>query len=322
MADNCRAHDPDFLKSRVPGIPGSWVYHIWIEEQTYQKEFRMPTISLPVDQPFSLDQTLGCGQVFRWEQAADGWWYGVAEDRVIKIRQDGSTLEFKGADRSFIRHYFSLDLDLATIIKKIDRDPFIHAAISRCTGLRLVRQSPWECTVSYICSTNSNIPTIRRRIASLAERYGDPIGFEGTTYYTFPGPSSISCKGNEGLTVCKLGYRQPYVFGTSCTVTDEEAWEETIRTLPYGDARKELMKLHGVGPKAADCILLFSFQKYEAFPVDVWIRRIMQQNYLTSLNLEAGLTNRDYDAIRRFAREHFGEYCGYAQEYLYAAREG
>ncbi|MEI7650259.1 MAG: 8-oxoguanine DNA glycosylase, partial [Methanomicrobiales archaeon] len=99
-------------------------------------------------------------------------------------------------------------------------------------------------------------------------------------------------------------------------------WEEMIRRLPYEDARKELMKLHGVGPKAADCILLFAFQKYEAFPVDVWIRRIMQQNYIKTLNLEAGLTNRDYDTIRQFAREHFGKYCGYAQEYLYAAREG
>ncbi|MDO9549855.1 MAG: DNA glycosylase [Methanoregula sp.] len=282
----------------------------------------MPKIALSTDQPFSLDQTLGCGQVFRWERTADGWWYGVVRDKVIKIRQDGSTLIFEGANAAFIRYYFSLDLDLETVIKTIDQDPFIHTAINRCTGLRLVRQPPWECLISYICSTNSNIPTIRRRIASLAEQFGKPVEFENKTYYTFPGPSSISCKGNEGLTICRLGYRQPYVFGTSCTFTDEKQWEETINSLPYEDARKEMMKLHGVGPKAADCILLFSFQKYESFPVDVWIRRIMQQNYLTSLNLDAGLTNRDYDTIRIFAREHFGEYCGYAQEYLYAAREG
>ncbi|PKL69152.1 MAG: 8-oxoguanine DNA glycosylase [Methanomicrobiales archaeon HGW-Methanomicrobiales-1] len=282
----------------------------------------MPKISLSPDQPFSLDQTLGCGQVFRWEQKADGWWYGIVSDRVIKIRQDGSSLTFEGADTAFIRNYFSLDLDLKKVIKKIDRDPFIHAAIRRCAGLRLVRQPPWECLISYICSTNSNIPTIRRRIASIAEQFGNEIEFEGKTYFSFPGPSSITYEGNEGLTICKLGYRQPYVFGTSCTVTDEKQWEETIRRLPYEDARKEMMKLHGVGPKAADCILLFAFQKYEAFPVDVWIRRIMQQNYLTDLDLEAGLTNRDYNTIRQYAREHFGEYCGYAQEYLFAAREG
>jgi len=282
----------------------------------------MPKISLSADILFSLDQTLGCGQVFRWERTDDGWWYGVVGGKVIKIRQNESNIVFEGAKTAFIRHYFSLDLDLEEIIKTIDLDPFIHAAISKCTGLRLVRQPPWECTVSYICSTNSNIPTIRRRIASIAEQFGKPIEFEGKTWYTFPEPSSISCGGVEGLTECRLGYRQPYVFGTSCSVFDEKKWEETIRNLPYEEGREELMKLHGIGPKAADCILLFAFQKYEAFPVDVWIRRIMQQNYLTDLNLKAGLTNRDYNTIRLFAREHFGEYCGYAQEYLYAAREG
>ena len=282
----------------------------------------MPKISLSADQPFSLDQTLACGQVFRWERTEEGWWYGVVGEMVIKIRQDGSNLVFEGAKTAFIRHYFSLDLDLKKIIKTIDKDPFIHAAISQCTGLRLVRQPPWECTVSYICSTNSNIPTIRRRIASIAQQFGKAIEFEGQMYHTFPDPSPISCGGLEGLTECRLGYRQPYVFRTSCSVTEEKHWEEMIRRLPYEDARKELMKLHGVGPKAADCILLFAFQKYEAFPVDVWIRRIMQQNYIKTLDLEAGLTNRDYNTIRQFAREHFGEYCGYAQEYLYAAREG
>ena len=282
----------------------------------------MPKISLSADLPFSLDQTLSCGQVFRWERTEDGWWYGVVGERVIKIRQDGSNLVFEGAKTAFVRHYFSLDLDLKKIIKTIDKDPFIHAAISRCTGLRLVRQPPWECTVSYICSTNSNIPTIRRRIASIAQQFGKAIEFEGQTYYTFPNPSPISCGGLDGLTECRLGYRQSYVFRSSCSVTEEKQWEETIRRLPYEDARKELMKLHGVGPKAADCILLFAFQKYEAFPVDVWIRRIMQQNYIKTLDLEAGLTNRDYNTIRQFAREHFGKYCGYAQEYLYAAREG
>jgi N-glycosylase/DNA lyase len=282
----------------------------------------MSSITLHPDQPFCLDATLACGQVFRWDRTPDGWWYGVVGSRMIKIRQDGDRLTFAGVSVSFIRRYFSLDIDLTAILASIDTNPFIHACIMKNLGLRLVRQPPWECTVSYICSTNSNIPTIRRRIASIAERYGRPIGFEGKKYYAFPGPLSISCGGLDALTECRLGYRQPYVFGSSCSVTEEKAWEETIRRLPYEKSRRELMKLHGVGPKAADCILLFAFQKYEAFPVDVWIRRIVQQHYLPDLSLEAPLTNREYDTIRRFAREHFGQYCGYAQEYLYAAREG
>jgi N-glycosylase/DNA lyase len=282
----------------------------------------MPFLTLHPDQPFNLDVTLACGQVFRWDRTTDGWWYGVVGNRVLKIRQDRDRLTYAGAAASFIRHYFSLDTDLGAILASIDTDPFIHASIMKNQGLRLVRQPPWECTVSYICSTNSNIPTIRRRIASIAERYGRPIKFEGKIYRTFPGPSSVSRGGHDGLTECRLGYRQPYVYGTSCSLSGEKAWEETIHRLPYEEARNELMKLHGVGPKAADCILLFAFQKYEAFPVDVWIRRIVQQHYLPSLKHGSPLTTREYDTIRCFAREQFGEYCGYAQEYLYANREG
>jgi N-glycosylase/DNA lyase len=246
----------------------------------------------------------------------------VVGDRALKVRQDGRRLTFAGAPKSFIRQYFSLDMDLKDILASIDSDPFIHEAIVKNRGLRLVRQPPWECTISYICSTNSNIPTIRRRIQSIAERYGEAVESGGKMYYAFPEPSAISCGGHDGLTECRLGYRQPYIFGTSCSVTDEKEWEAKVRLLPYEEARRELMKLSGVGPKAADCILLFAFQKYEAFPVDVWIRRIMQQNYLPELGDGSHLTGREYDMIRRFAREHFGEFCGYAQEYLYAAREG
>jgi len=282
----------------------------------------MPTITLSHDKQFSLDRTLGCGQVFRWARTDEGWWYGVVGGRVIRIRQDGTQLIFHGAPGSFIKKYFSLDVDLLPILTSIDHDPFIHTAITQCAGLYLIRQPKWECLISYICSTNSNIPTIRRRIASIAEQFGKVIEFEGMTYYAFPEPSSISCRGHDGLTECKLGYRQPYIFDTSCSVTDERCWEETIHRLPYEQARKELMKLKGVGPKAADCILLFAFQKYEAFPVDVWIRRIMRKHYLPDIPGDAPLTIREYDTIRSFARHHFGEYCGYAQEYLYAAREG
>ena len=285
---------------------------------------QLATLTLHSDQPFSLDHTLGCGQVFRWHLTTDGWWHGVVGDRVIKCRQDGDVLAFEGANAAFIRHYFALDLALDEILGAIDRDPFIHAAIERCRGLRLVRQPPWECLCSYICATNSNIPMIRRRIATIAQQFGTPITFEGKTFYSFPAPNAISSAlgGCTSLEACRLGYRTPYVFDTACEIADVKQWEETITALPYEDARRELMKLSGIGPKAADCVLLFAFQKHEAFPVDVWIRRIMRDNYIRTLSNDSALTGWEYDTIRRFARRHFGEYCGYAQEYLYAAREG
>lgn len=280
----------------------------------------MHTINLSYDQQFSLDQTLGCGQVFRWDKTKAGWWYGVVGRHVIKIRQDSQKLTFEGASVPFITQYFSLDTDLQLILETIDRDPFIDSAIRRCTGLRLIRQPKWECLISYICSTNSNIPMIRRRISTIAEHFGTPIIFEGKKYYEFPEPSVITGSGGKALTECRLGYRTPYVFNTACAIGNIKQWEKTITSMGFEASRRELMKLSGVGPKAADCVLLFAFQKYEAFPVDVWIRRIMQQHYIRNLSTTSGLTAREYDCIRSFAREHFGEYCGYAQEYLYAAR--
>jgi N-glycosylase/DNA lyase len=282
----------------------------------------VPVITLSSDQPFSLDLTLGCGQVFRWDRAPDGTWRGVVGDHVIRIRQEGRKLVFAGAPAPFIRAYFCLDMDLAPVLDSIDRDPFIHAAIGNARGLRLIRQPEWECLVSYTIATNSNIPTIRRRIAAVAERFGRKKMVEGRTFYLFPEPGAISCEEQATLSCCKLGYREPYVFRTACTIPDRETWKEHIHSLPYEEARRELMLLSGIGPKAADCILLFAFQKYEAFPVDVWIRRIMQQQYLPKLSMDKALTHREYDAIRHFGRKHFGEYCGYAQECIFAGREG
>jgi len=280
----------------------------------------MPMLSLAPDQPFSLDLTLSCGQVFRWDRQPDGWWYGVVGSRVIKIRQDLTSLTFDGAPASFIRHYFSLDTDLDRITASFDRDPFIHNAIVRCRGLRIVRQPAWECLISYICATNSNIPMIRRRISHIAQTYGKPLEFEERTYFAFPGPASLAATCTSALSDCKLGYRSPYVLETACDIADEKGWNDSIASLPYEQARSALMKLRGVGPKAADCILLFAFQKYEAFPVDVWIRRIMREHYIKTLGSDSSLTGREYDTIRRFARKHFGEFCGYAQEYLFASR--
>jgi N-glycosylase/DNA lyase len=203
----------------------------------------MTDITLSGDQHFSLDQTLGCGQVFRWDHTDDGWWYGVVGKKVIRIRQSGTLLRFEGAPESFITNYFSLDIDLLPVLSSIDQDPFIHSAISRCKGLRLIRQPKWECLVSYIISTNSNIPMIRRRIATIAQQFGKEITFEDKTYYTFPDPLTISCSGEQVLTDCKLGYRTPYVLDTACEITDAKRWEDTITALPFEEGRLELMKL-------------------------------------------------------------------------------
>lgn len=279
----------------------------------------MPIIALSKDQPFSLDNTLSCGQVFRWEKRGS-WWYGMVGNHLIKITQNGSRLIYHGADKEFISYYFQLDLDLPAVLDSIDKDPFIHSAIEKQYGLRIVAQPAWECTISYISATFTNIPLVRKRIALLSQSYGSEIRSGQKISFIFPNPSVLASACETGLNECKLGYRARYICSTARFMQDNPSWEDFIRRLDYSDARKEVMKLQGVGPKAADCILLFAFLKYEAFPIDVWIQRIMR-HYLPPPAEGCTCTPREYDRIARFAREYFGAYSGYAQEYLYAARK-
>jgi N-glycosylase/DNA lyase len=276
----------------------------------------MPTLTLSPDQDFDLDLTLSCGQAFRWLSAKDGW-QGVVEGNLIRIRQDHrkQTLIYEGTTEACICRYFALDQDLNPILQTIiDRDPEIQGVIEDCRGLRILRQDPWECTLSFLIATYSNIPTIIKRIETLAHTLGRELISDDTVYYGFPGPESFSGVCGSSLNACRLGYRGPYLEETACRLARDPGWADRIRDQPYEVGRKELMRLRGIGPKAADCILLFAFQRYEAFPVDVWIRRIMQERYPV-------LKGQSNEAIRRFGQQRFGAYAGYAQEYLYAARQ-
>ena len=274
----------------------------------------MATLRLRSDQPFHLSHTLSCGQVFRWEER-EGWWWGVVGKCVIRIRQEGDSLTFFGAPRTWVCQYFHLDADLPAILSTFRSDPSLQQAIEACKGLRIVRQPAWECTLSYLLATNSNIPMIRRRIGLLARELGEPVEKNGTTFYTFPYREAFSDACESAVERCRLGYRTSYLLQTACRIAGEAGWEERIGALPFEEARTELMNYRGIGPKAADCILLFGFQRYEAFPVDVWIRRILEQHYpwLTE--------KKGYEHLRKQAQQYFGPYAGYAQEYLFSARK-
>jgi N-glycosylase/DNA lyase len=274
----------------------------------------LPELHLDPAQPFDLDRTLSCGQVFRWERNGTCW-YGVVGDRVLKLQHDGRNLRYQGAPESFIRDYFQLDLDLPPILASIDRDPLIHASLHRCHGLRIIRQPPWECLASYICATFANIPGIRHRIELLARSFGKPVRFEGRTVYTFPAPESLASAEDGRVRACKTGYRAPYLCETARRIQADPEFFARIAGLGYEDAHRELLRLKGVGNKVADCVLLFAFGRYEAVPVDVWIARIL------SIRYPAGAGLKTYSGLQGLARELFGDYAGYAQEYLFCDRD-
>jgi N-glycosylase/DNA lyase len=274
--------------------------------------------------PFNLEVTLCCGQVFRWGKKGD-WWYGVVEEKPLKVRQTETELEFAGADQTLLLYYFSLDQDLERISSEIGRDKHIRRALSKFWGLRLIRQEPWECLISYICATYKNIPAIRRIILNLSRKFGEKKFLDGCEFFTFPTPKALAFAEENSLARCGLGYRAKYVLATSKRIFENDFELENLRKLPYEQAKKQLCQLAGVGPKVADCVLLFSLGKTEAFPVDRWVKRVILHHYAQQLppevlhKLEEGkeLTNSGYAKLNAFGRKYFGEYAGYAQEYLY-----
>ncbi|MCW3977016.1 MAG: hypothetical protein NWE77_03685 [Candidatus Bathyarchaeota archaeon] len=278
--------------------------------------------------PFNLDLTLQCGQVFRWKKI-DDWWYGVVRQKAVKAKQNGSTLDFqthpKESDPRFWQSYFRFDDNLPRIYSLIIKDEHIKAAVQKFNGLRLLRQEPWECLISYICATNKSIPAIKDMIQNISRRFGEKLQFDGLEFYTFPKPINLASASVEDLRECKLGFRAERVLEASRRIATGELDLQALRKLSYEKARVELMKLAGIGPKVADCILLFSLDKLEASPIDVWIKRIFMECYadyfepsfVKMILGRKSLTPREYDRIRLFGKRYFGEFVGYAQEYLF-----
>jgi N-glycosylase/DNA lyase len=200
---------------------------------------------------FDLDFSLCCGQVFRWKKQGD-WWYGVVGEQVLKIRQCGDSLEFEGASEEFVRHYFGLNDDLNQISQCINKDITIQKALQRFGGLRLVRQEPWTCLIGFICSIQKNIPAIEQMLQKISIKYGEKRCFDGKDFYLFPTVERLANASENGLRECGLGYRARYVHATARRIRDESLQLDSLKNLPYRDARDILLDLSGVGLKVAD----------------------------------------------------------------------
>ncbi len=292
--------------------------------------------------PFSLDYTLESGQLFRWQKRGE-WWYGVLGDSVLKVRQEGEVLRCSSSSErlgsAFVTSYFRLDEDLEHILATLTKDEVISRAVERFYGLRLVRQDRWECLASFVLATNANIPRIAKMVASVCAKYGSKFAFEGEDYDSFPRPEVVAAASVSELTDCGLGYRASFLKKVSGSVSQGRVDLSAFDTMGYEEARRVLLTellgekiLLGVGPKVADCVLLYSCGKDEAFPIDVWIARVLAKSYPRLLGRPLArkyaregklkLSPGDYGEISKKVRLYFGPYAGYAQQYLYmAARE-
>jgi N-glycosylase/DNA lyase len=228
---------------------------------------------------------------------------------VVSAPDDARTLE------PLLRDYLGLDTDLEAVYEGISTDEHIGAAVARYRGLRVLRQDPWECLVSFICSSASNIPRITRNVESICSAYGRPIWLGDYLRNSFPTPRELAEAGEAALRELGLGYRAEYIAATTDAIAAGRPDLMTLREASYGEALDALTALPGVGDKVANCVLLFSLDKPEAFPVDTHIRGTLREMYPESQS--AGSSARK---MREWAQEHFGPYAGYANQYLFHNR--
>lgn len=282
-----------------------------MKEQTY---------ILKKSKSFELPHIFDCGQCFRWNKQDDGSYTGVFKGNVLNVQKEGNKIIFKGICNGDIQEividYFDLNRDYEEIKKTLSKiDKNISNSIKYGEGIRILNQDLWETIISFIISANNNIPRIKGIIERLSLKYGNKINWNGRTYYTFPTPEQLRDVSVEDYRKLGLGFRDIRLYETTHMILDKEVDLEKLKHEPDTiKVRDTLLTLSGVGPKVADCILLFSdLKRFEVFPIDVWVRRVMNELYIK--NEDETKVNKKQ--IEKLAQEKFGNLAGIAQQYLF-----
>lgn len=266
---------------------------------------------------FNLNHVFDCGQCFRWIKQPDGSYTGVAKGKVIRLcASDNNITIFNTNLQEFFEiweDYFDLKTDYAAFQKRLLIDKTMENAVSTGQGIRILRQDTFEALISFIISASNNIPRIMKIVDSLCTLFGDEIVFEGKTYYTFPTPEKMRNLTVEDLAPIRSGFRAKYIVDAVQKVCDGTVNLEALKTMGAAEARKHLMQINGVGPKVADCVLIFGAGRLDVFPVDTWIDKAMKTLYPEACK---GVS------VRAAGEALFGDICGLAQQYIfYYARE-
>ena len=268
---------------------------------------------------FELRDIFECGQCFRWNKQEDNRYIGVFGKNVIEVEQKEKTITFQGICEGNIKEivdkYFDLKRDYKKIQKKLSKvDVHLKTSIKYGKGIRILNQDLWETIISFIISANNNIPRIKGIIERLSRAYGNVIEFKGNRFYTFPTAKELKDVSVEEYRKLGLGFRDKRLYETTKKILKKEVDLKKLEIMSTNDAREELLKLSGIGPKVADCILLFStLKRFDVFPIDVWVRRVMNDLYIHNED-ETKVSKKE---IERLAKEKYGELEGIAQQYLF-----
>ena len=269
---------------------------------------------------FDLKDIFECGQCFRWDEQEDGSYTGVVKNNVLNVKKENNQIIFQGKCedniQELVEDYFDLNRDYEEIKKDLSKiDENMKTSIEYGKGIRILNQDLWETIISFIISANNNIPRIKGIIERLSQKYGKEIIFKGKKYYTFPTPEELKNVTVEEYRNIGLGFRDIRLYETTKMILEKEIDLKKLKENPNTkEVREELLKLSGVGPKVADCILLFSdLKRFEVFPIDVWVRRVMNDLYIKNED-ENKVSKKQ---IEKIAKEKFGDLAGLAQQYLF-----
>lgn len=264
---------------------------------------------------FTLKDTFECGQCFRWNSLGDKSYFGIAEGKALKISQEGDTVTFYGISprefKDFWYKYFDFERDYLAVRNSLAGDESLAAAFEFGSGIHILKQSLWECIISFIISASNNIPRIKKIVELFCENFGEKISYMGQNYYSFPTPEKTASLTLDDLKVIRAGFRDKYILDAAGKfLSDPEMKYEHLKSVSSAQAKEILLRINGVGSKVADCILLFGLGKYDCFPIDVWMKRIMEHCYFNDVL-------QDKQTIAEYAYSHFGELSGFAQQYLF-----
>ena len=268
---------------------------------------------------FELKDIFECGQCFRWNENEDGSYTGVINNGVLNVKKQDKKIIFTGMldgdIKEIVRFYYDLDRNYGEIKRELSNiDKYLKTSVEYGKGIRILNQDLWETIISFIISANNNIPRIKGIIERISKKYGTEIEWNGEKYYTFPTPEQLGKATVEDLRSLGTGFRDIRIFETTQKVLSGEFKLKEVQNKDTLSAREELLTLSGVGPKVADCILLFStLKRFDVFPIDVWVRRVMNELYIKNEDE----TKVSKNEIAKIAEKKFGNLEGLAQQYLF-----
>lgn len=261
----------------------------------------------------NVENSINSGQVFLWKKNNTDW-YGINGQDILKITNSGNIKSYQNVKTDFFRKKDNID----EIIKSISKDSITKKAIKQYLGLRILKQDPFQCLISFIVSSNSNIQKIKSSLENISKKFGDRIEFENQEFFLFPEPKKLANATINEIKMCGVGYRARFIKEAAKMTVQKEVDFENLKKSNYQNAKEEICQIPGIGNKVADCILLFSLNKLEAFPLDRWIIRILEKYYSDKFQLETKtITKKQYEILHEKIVNHFGPFAGYAQQFLF-----